>query len=70
VTIPLVAIFARDGGAQSADGIPLDTFGSGGAETVIAVVALLGLSKLLLGFLFVLAAFRHRAMIPLLSCTS
>jgi len=66
VTISLVAIFARDGGAQSADGIPLDTFGSGGAETVIAVVALLGLSKLLLGFLFLLAAFRNRAMIPLM----
>ncbi len=28
--ICLVAIFAPDGGAQSADGIPLDTFVSGG----------------------------------------
>jgi hypothetical protein len=66
VAIALVAIFARDGGAQSADGIPLDTFTSGGAEAVIGVVAFLGLAKLLLGVLFVLAAFRYRAMIPLM----
>jgi len=66
VAIALVAIFARDGGAQSADGIPLDTFASGGAEAVIGVVAFLGLAKLLLDSLFVLALFRYRAMIPLM----
>jgi hypothetical protein len=66
LAIALAAIFVSDGGAQSADGIPLDTFGSGGAETVIGVVALLGLSSLLLAFLFVLASFRYRAMIPLM----
>jgi hypothetical protein len=66
VAIALVAIFARDGGAQSADGVPLDTFGSGGAETVVAVLALLGLAKLLVGLLSVLALFRYRAMIPLM----
>ncbi|MFI5179796.1 MAG: hypothetical protein ACHQPI_00185 [Thermoanaerobaculia bacterium] len=66
VAISLVAIFKSDGGAQSADGIPLDTFVSGGAQAVIGVVALLGLASLLLGFLFVLASFRYRAMIPLM----
>jgi hypothetical protein len=66
VAIALVAIFKSDGGAQSADGIPLDTFVSGGAQAVIAVVALLGLASLLLGLLFVLALFRYRAMIPLM----
>ncbi|MBZ5522316.1 MAG: hypothetical protein LAP21_08765 [Acidobacteriia bacterium] len=66
VAISLTAIFARDGGAQSADGIPLNTFGSGGAEAVIGVVAILGLARLLLGSLFVLALFRYRAMIPLM----
>jgi hypothetical protein len=65
VGIALVGIFSKDGGAQSADGIPLDTFVAGGAETVIAVVAILGLAKLLLGLLGVLALFRYRAMIPL-----
>src|SRR5437660_7556830 len=53
VVINLAAIFTRDGGAQSADGIPLDTFGPGGAQAVIFVVALLGLAGLLLGFLFI-----------------
>lgn len=66
VVINLVAIFTRDGGAQSADGIPLDTFGAGGAQAVIYVVALLGLSGLMVCFLFVLALFRYRAMIPLM----
>jgi hypothetical protein len=66
VTINLIAIFSKDGGAQSADGIPLNTFVNGGAETVVAAVALLGLSELLLGFLSILALFRYRAMIPLM----
>jgi len=64
--VSLTAILAPDGGVQSADGIPLDTFGAGGAATVIAVVAFLGLSDLVMGFLRVLAAFRYRAMIPLM----
>jgi len=66
VAIALVGIFASDGGAQSADGIPLDTFGAGGAQAVVPVVAHLGLAKLLLGLLFVLALFRYRSMIPLM----
>jgi hypothetical protein len=66
VAVALVAILASDGGAQSADGIPLDTFGAGGAQAVIGVVAFLGLAKLLLGLLLVLALFRYRAMIPLM----
>lgn len=39
VAISLIAIFYSDGGAQSIHTIPLDAFVSGGAETVIAVVA-------------------------------
>lgn len=66
VMIALAAIFSSDGGAQSADGIPLDTFAAGGAETVIGVVALLGLAKLLLGLLNLMALVRYRAMIPLM----
>jgi hypothetical protein len=66
VAIALGAIFAADGGAQSADGIPLDTYGSEAAKAVIAVVAYSGLPDLFLGLLFVLALFRYRAMIPLM----
>ena len=66
LVIAITGIFARDGGAQSADGIPLDRFGGGGAQAVIGVIALLGLAKLLLWLLGVLALFRYRAMIPLM----
>jgi hypothetical protein len=66
LAIALGGIFAKDGGAQSADGIPLDTFGNGGAEAVIRVVAILGFASLLLGVFYVLALVRYRSMIPLL----
>lgn len=66
MAIALAAIFASDGGAQSADGIPLDTFGASAAATVIGIVAFLGISELLLGLLFVLVLFRYRAMIALM----
>lgn len=62
----LVHIFRSDGGAQSIATIPLNTFVSGGAETVISVFALWGLSQLLIGLLFVIVLFRYRAMIPLM----
>ena len=62
----LVHIFGSDGGAQSIATIPLDTFVSGGAQTVVSVFALWGLSQLLIGLLFVLVLFRYRAMIPLM----
>jgi len=66
LTIALVAIFSADGGAGSADGIPLARFGAEGAATVIGVVALLGLAKLLWALLAGLALIRYRALIPLL----
>lgn len=66
VAIAAVAIFRADGGAQSADGIPLDTYPAAAAATVIGIGAFLGLAKLLLGSLYTLAAFRYRAMIPLM----
>ncbi len=66
VGIDCVAVFRADGGAQSADGIPLNSFGPAAASTVIGIVAFLGLAGLLLGILYVLAAFRYRAMVPLM----
>ena len=62
----LSAIFDGDNMARSADGIPIDTFTSGGAEAVVSITALLGLSHLLLASLGVLALIRYRAMIPLM----
>src|SRR5262245_64471626 len=61
--ISLSSIFDTHNVVRSADGIPLDTFTSGGAATVVSVTALLGLSQLLLASLGVLALIRYRAMI-------
>ena len=62
--ISLSSIFDTYNVVRSADGIPLDTFTSTGAQTVVSITALLGLSKLLLASLGVLALIRYRAMIP------
>ncbi len=55
--------------AMSADGIPLDRYGNGGAEAVIALFALLGLSRLVIALLCVVALIRYRSMLPLLYLT-
>jgi hypothetical protein len=52
--------------AQSADGIPLDSFGAGGAQTVVALFAIWGLAHLVLGALGIVALVRYRAMVPVL----
>jgi len=64
--IALSAIFNGRTAAQSADGIPLDTFGPSGAEAVVALFAIWGLAQLVFSVLGVLALTRYRAMIPFL----
>jgi len=64
--ISFVAIFKADGALQSADGIPLDTYGSSAAQAVIGIVAVLGLARLLLCVIFIIALVSYRAMIPLM----
>ena len=62
----LIHIFSSDGGAQSIATIPLDSFTSAGAASVVAIFAQWGLSQLLVGGLFALVLLRYRAMIPLM----
>lgn len=64
--ISLSAIFDTYNMARSADGIPIETFTSGGAEAVVSVTALLGLSELMLAALCIMALVRYRSMISLL----
>jgi hypothetical protein len=52
--------------ATGADGLPLDNFTGGGAEAVISLFALLGLSQLVLALLGVVVLIRYRAMLPLM----
>jgi hypothetical protein len=62
----LVHIIAPDGGAGSIASIPLAEFTSNGAAVVIHLFALWGLSQLLIGIFYLLAALRYRALIPLM----
>lgn len=58
--------FNTESVAVSADGIPLSTYPSAAAQTVVALFALTALLNLTLGVLGGLALIRYRAMIPLL----
>jgi len=64
ISISLNSIFNGYSVASSADGIPLDTFTSAGAQTVVSLFALLGLSHLMICLLCILVLVRYRAMIP------
>ena len=64
--IALATIFNGRAAAQSADGIPLDSFGASGAEAVVALFAIWGLAQLVFSVFGVLALTRYRAMIPFL----
>lgn len=66
IAISLGSIFNGHTAASSADGIPLDTFTPAGAQTVLSLFALLGLSRLMLGLIGILALVRYRAMVPLM----
>ncbi len=50
--------------ASTTDGIPLETYGPAGAQTVVALLALLGAAQLLLALVCVVALVRYRAMVP------
>ena len=60
----LVHMFLPDGGAQSIATIPLDSFTVDGADAVILIFALWGLSQLLIGFIYGLVLWRYQAFIP------
>lgn len=66
VAMSLNSIFNGYLVASSADGIPLDTFPSGAAQTVVSIFALLGLSHFMFCLLGILALVRYRNMVPLM----
>ncbi len=59
-------LLAPDGGAQSIATIPLDSYSAGAVETIIGIFALWGLSQLIIGLVYLMAAIRYRSLIPLL----
>jgi hypothetical protein len=64
--VALGTIFNGRAAAQSADGVPLQTFGAAGADAVITLFALWGLSQLIVSVIGALALVRYRAMVPLM----
>jgi hypothetical protein len=64
IAMSLNSIFNGYTVATSADGIPLDTFTSAGAQTVLSLFALLGLSQFLFCLLGILVLVRYRSLIP------
>jgi hypothetical protein len=64
VSMSLNSIFNGYSVASSADGIPLDTFTPPGAQTVVALFALLAFSRLMISLLGILVMVRYRALLP------
>jgi hypothetical protein len=62
----LVHMFSSDGGAQSIATIPLDSFTANGADAIILIFALWGLSQLLIGIVYGFVLWRYQALIPLM----
>lgn len=62
----LVSIFLGRSVAMSADGIPLDAYTPAGAQTVVALFALLGIARLPFYALCLLVLARYRSAIPLM----
>jgi hypothetical protein len=51
---------------MTADGIPLDTYPAGAVQTIVALWALLGLSRVVTSVLCIVVLIRYRSMIPFL----
>ena len=60
----VMVIFNGNSIARSADGIPLNTFPPAAAQTVVALFALSGFSRLIVSSLCVLVLLRYRAAVP------
>lgn len=59
----LIHIFAPDGGAQSIATIPLDTYSSAGAATVVLIFSLWGLSQLLMSVVYMVVYVKYKSLI-------
>jgi len=64
IAMSLNSIFNGYSVATSADGIPLDTFTPAGAQAVISLFAIWGLSHFVICLLCILVLIQYRSMIP------
>jgi hypothetical protein len=66
VAMSVNSIFNGSDVASSADGIPLHTYTSAAAQTIVSLFALLGLSHLMICIVGIFALVRYRSMVPLM----
>jgi hypothetical protein len=52
--------------AQSADGIPLDTYPTAAAQTIVAIFAISALRRLIISLICAVVLFRYRSAVPLM----
>ena len=52
--------------AQSADGIPLETYAPAAAQTIVAIFAISSLHRLIISLICVVVLFRYRSAVPLM----
>jgi hypothetical protein len=64
VAMSLSSIFNGYSVASSADGLPLDTYPSAAARTIVALFAIFGLAHFMICLLCILVLVRYRGMIP------
>jgi len=66
IVMSVNSIFNGYSVATSADGIPLDTYPTAAAQTILSLWAVLGLSRFMLCLICLLALIRYRSMVPLM----
>jgi hypothetical protein len=64
MTQSILVIFNGYSTVRDADGIPLDTYTPAAAQTVVALFAQVGLSRLIISLLCILVLVRYRSAIP------
>ena len=66
IVMSVNSIFNGYSVARFADGIPLDTYPTAAAQTILSLWAVLGLSRFMLCLICLLALIRYRSMVPLM----
>jgi len=66
IVMSVNSIFNGYSVATAADGIPLDTYPTDAAQTILSLWAVLGLSRFMLCLICLLALIRYRSMVPLM----
>jgi hypothetical protein len=62
----LIHILSPDGGSMSIATIPLNTYSSAAANTVVYMFGVWGLSQLMMGIIYLIVGIKYKSLIPLM----